>query len=123
MNYLLAQMVNNDEAVQATAKTTRLFMGVQVQCTQCHNHPFNEWKQDQFWQINSFLRQTRRINHRKFDSASGRQVDDYAELVPGNFSGPVFFERAARCRWPIRSSTTPKSTRVRKRIAAVSWPA
>ena len=93
VNYLLAQMVNNDEAVQATAKTTRLFMGVQVQCTQCHNHPFNEWKQDQFWQINSFLRQTRRINHRKFDSASGRQVDDYAELVSGNFSGPVYFEK------------------------------
>jgi hypothetical protein len=93
VNYLLAQMTNNDEAVQATAKTTRLFMGIQVQCTQCHNHPFNEWKQDQFWQINSFLRQTRRINHRKFDSTSGRQVDDYAELIPGNFSGPVFFEK------------------------------
>jgi Protein of unknown function (DUF1553)/Protein of unknown function (DUF1549) len=93
VNYLLAQMTNNDEAVQATAKTTRLFMGVQVQCTQCHNHPFNEWKQDQFWQIDSFLRQTRRINHRKFDAASGRQVDDYAELVPGNFSGPVYFEK------------------------------
>lgn len=93
VNYLLAQMTNNDEAVQATAKTTRLFMGIQVQCTQCHNHPFNEWKQDQFWQIDSFLRQTRRIDHRKFDSTSGRQVDDYAELVPGNFSGPVFFEK------------------------------
>lgn len=93
VNYLLAQMAINDEGVQATAKTTRLFMGIQVQCTQCHNHPFNEWKQDQFWQINSFLRQTRRRNHRKFDPATGRQVDDYAELVPGDFSGPVFFEK------------------------------
>jgi hypothetical protein len=93
VNYLLAQMTNNDEAVQATAKTTRLFMGIQVQCTQCHNHPFNEWKQDQFWQINSFLRQTRKIDHRKFDTATGRQVDDYAELIPGNFAGPVFFEK------------------------------
>ena len=60
VNYLLAQMTNNDEAVQATAKTTRLFMGIQVQCTQCHDHPFNEWKQNRFWEINSFLRQTRR---------------------------------------------------------------
>ena len=93
VNYLLAQMALNDEAVQATAKTTRLFMGLQVQCTQCHNHPFNEWKQDQFWQINSFLRQTRRFNHRRFDPASGRQIDDYSELVDGNFSGPVFFEK------------------------------
>ena len=93
VNYLLAQMTNNDEAVQATAKTTRLFMGIQVQCTQCHNHPFNEWKQDQFWQINSFLRQTRRRDHRKFDPKTGQQVDDYAELIPGDFSGPVFFEK------------------------------
>jgi len=93
VNYLLAQMTNNDEAVQATAKTTRLFLGEQVQCTQCHNHPFNDWKQDQFWQFNSFLRQTRRINHRKFDPASGRQVDDFTELVQGNQSGAVYFEK------------------------------
>ncbi|MCA9019104.1 MAG: DUF1549 domain-containing protein, partial [Planctomycetaceae bacterium] len=49
VNYLLAQMQNNDEAVQVTASTTRLFLGIQVQCTQCHNHPFNDWKQNQFW--------------------------------------------------------------------------
>jgi hypothetical protein len=79
--------------VQATAKTTRLFMGVQVQCTQCHNHPFNDWKQDQFWRINSFLRQTRRIDHRRFDPATGRTIDDYSELVDNDFSGPVYFEK------------------------------
>lgn len=93
VNYLLAQMANNDEAVQATAKTTRLFMGVQLQCTQCHDHPFNEWKQNRFWEINSFLRQTRRVTHRKFDPVSGRQIDDYAELVPTSFSGPVYYEK------------------------------
>jgi hypothetical protein len=93
VNYLLAQMTNNDEAVQATAKTTRLFMGIQVQCTQCHDHPFNEWKQNRFWEINSFLRQTRRVTHRKFDPNSGRQIDDYAELLPGNYSGPVYYEK------------------------------
>ena len=93
VNYLLAQMTTNDEAVQATAKTTRLFMGIQVQCTQCHNHPFNDWKQDQFWRINSFLRQTRAIEHRKFDAATGRRVTDYTELADGNFSGPVYFEK------------------------------
>jgi hypothetical protein len=93
VNYLLAQMTNNDEAVQATAKTTRLFMGIQVQCTQCHDHPFNEWKQNRFWEINSFLRQTRRATHRKFDPVSGRQIDDYAELIPTNYSGPVYYEK------------------------------
>ena len=92
VNYLLAQMTANDDAVQATAKTTRLFMGIQVQCTQCHNHPFNDWKQDQFWSFNSFFRQARRQNYRKYDPKTGRMVDDYSELTSRDFSGPVYFE-------------------------------
>jgi hypothetical protein len=93
VNFMLAQMQNNDDGVQATAKTTRLFMGIQVQCTQCHNHPFNDWKQDQFWQFNSFFRQLRKVDHRKYDPKSGRMVDDYSELVQRDFSGPVYFEK------------------------------
>src|SRR5262249_11812877 len=41
--YLLPPL--NEGAVPATAISARLFLGMQVQCTQCHNHPFNEWKQ------------------------------------------------------------------------------
>lgn len=93
VNYLLAQMQNNDEAVQVTAATTRLFLGIQVQCTQCHNHPFNDWKQNQFWEYNSFFRQMRRVNHRKTDPKTGRQVDDYSEVIPTGFNGPVYFEK------------------------------
>lgn len=94
VNYILAQMQNNDDAVQLTAKTARLFMGIQVQCTQCHNHPFNDWKQDQFWQLNTFFRQTAKKDHRKFDENTGRQVDDYSEVVHKNgFDGKVFFEQ------------------------------
>ncbi len=93
VNYLLTQLANRDEAVLATAKTTRLFLGIQLQCAQCHNHPFDPWKQEQFWQINSFLRQTQRVDHRRFDAATGQQVVDYSELVSNGFSGPVYFEK------------------------------
>ena len=35
------------DAVPITSRVTRLFLGLQTQCTQCHDHPFNpEWKQD-----------------------------------------------------------------------------
>lgn len=93
VNFTLAQMQDPDEAVQLTAKTTRLFMGMQVQCTQCHNHPFNDWKQDQFWQFNSFFRQVRKMDHEKADPKTGRRIDDYSEVLMGNFEGPVFFEK------------------------------
>lgn len=95
VNFLLSQMTMNDEGVQATAKTTQLFLGIQVQCTQCHNHPFyRDWKQNQFWEFNSFFRQARRIDHRKLDPKTGRMVDDYSELVNRrNVEGPVYFEK------------------------------
>lgn len=93
VNFILAQMQDQDEGVQLTAKATRLFLGTQVQCTQCHNHPFNEWKQDQFWQYNSFFRQVGKIDHRKPDPKTGRPIDDYSEVIWREFSGPVYYEK------------------------------
>jgi len=49
------------DAVPITSRAMRLFLGVQIQCTQCHDHPFNtEWKQSHFWGVNAFFRQVRR---------------------------------------------------------------
>src|SRR6185503_8758799 len=46
VNFLLDNLQEN--ATTATAKTAQLFLGQQIQCTQCHNHPFNnEWQQNQ----------------------------------------------------------------------------
>ena len=56
-NFLVMKLDEN--AAQATAMTAKIFLGLQVQCTQCHNHPFNDWKQQKFWEFNAFFRQTR----------------------------------------------------------------
>src|SRR5205085_3297594 len=49
------------DAVPITSRVTRLFLGIQTQCTQCHDHPFNkEWVQGDFWGVNAFFRQTAR---------------------------------------------------------------
>jgi hypothetical protein len=56
-NFLADKMADN--GLQATARTSQIFLGMAVQCTQCHNHPFNEYKQNQFWEMNAFFRQTK----------------------------------------------------------------
>lgn len=49
------------EMVPITSRITRLFLGVQTQCTQCHDHPFDaNLRQEQFWGVNAFLRQVGR---------------------------------------------------------------
>jgi hypothetical protein len=35
--------------------TARLFLGVKLECAQCHNHPFAQWQRDQFWQYAAFF--------------------------------------------------------------------
>jgi hypothetical protein len=79
----LAMKVNEEDGTQATAAVSRIFLGLQVQCTQCHNHPFNQWKQQKFWEFNAFFRQTRAL--RKF--VSGTRDIDHAELVNQDFAG------------------------------------
>ncbi len=33
----------------------RVFLGVRLECAQCHDHPFDTWKQDQFWSMAAFF--------------------------------------------------------------------
>lgn len=81
-NFLLDK-VNEENAVLATSSTSRIFLGQQVQCTQCHNHPFNQWKQQRFWEFNSFFRQTRSL--RRF--VGGTNDIEFGELVDQDFAG------------------------------------
>ncbi|MBI1901705.1 MAG: DUF1549 domain-containing protein [Planctomycetia bacterium] len=42
---------------ELAASTSKIFLGVQIQCAQCHNHPFDHWKQDDFWGYAAFFGQ------------------------------------------------------------------
>jgi hypothetical protein len=35
--------------------TARLFLGVKLECAQCHDHPFAKWTRDQFWEYAAFF--------------------------------------------------------------------
>jgi hypothetical protein len=36
------------------ASTVRVFLGTRIECAQCHNHPFDQWTQKQFYQMAAF---------------------------------------------------------------------
>jgi hypothetical protein len=37
------------------AATSRLFLGVKIECAQCHNHPMARWTRKQFWEQAAFF--------------------------------------------------------------------
>jgi hypothetical protein len=86
------------DAVPITSRITRLFLGLQTQCVQCHDHPFNkEWVQGDFWGVNAFFRQT--LRDKTPTGAADRRMQMTAEKVslkddPSfNGEGIIFYER------------------------------
>lgn len=93
-------MYGKFDAVPITSRVTRLFLGIQTNCIQCHDHPFNpEWKQDNFWGVNAFFRQVDRDGTPALREGNGGKkkmtalavgLKDNSDL---NRGGRIFFER------------------------------
>lgn len=49
----------NVEPAKLAGSVGRDLLGVQVACAQCHDHPFDTWKQDDFWSLAAFFARTR----------------------------------------------------------------
>ncbi len=98
VNFLIGK-VNDEKGAQATAATARIFLGMQVQCTQCHNHPFNSWKQRKFWEFNAFFRQTRAL--RRYEPGTRNLA--YAELVDEDFGGEGSSPEEAEIYYELRN--------------------
>jgi hypothetical protein len=65
------------------ASTARVFLGVRLECAQCHDHPFARWKRDQFWSYAAFFAGIERAGNNNA-IFQGREVLDRRELtVPG----------------------------------------
>ena len=48
--------------LKITENVAQVFMGMRLQCAQCHNHPFDRWTQDEYYSFASFFSQVGRKN-------------------------------------------------------------
>ena len=46
---------------EVAAATSRALLGVQIQCAQCHDHPFDHWTQKDFWGYAAFFARLNRL--------------------------------------------------------------
>src|SRR5262245_5943377 len=61
VNYLTALYGNPTEVAATTA---RVFLGVQIQCAECHNAKTEPWKREQFHQFAAFFGRAKLIQHK-----------------------------------------------------------
>lgn len=43
------------DTTRLAAETARVFLSVQIGCAQCHDHPFDEWKRQQFHELAAYF--------------------------------------------------------------------
>ncbi len=64
---------------RVVAEQFRVFMGRRLDCAQCHNHPFDQWTQDQFWGLAAFYGRLTNTewygDNVVFDDPDGHEVD------------------------------------------------
>jgi len=47
--------VHAGQADEIAAEASRIFLGIQIQCANCHDHPSDKWKRQQFHQLAAFF--------------------------------------------------------------------
>ncbi|QDT35721.1 DUF1549 domain-containing protein [Stratiformator vulcanicus] len=50
---------HDGEANEIAGEVSRIFMGVQIQCAQCHDHPYDAWKREDFHKLAAFFPRVR----------------------------------------------------------------
>ncbi len=58
-------------AGRLAASTAKRFLGIQLQCAECHDHPFTTWKQDDFWGLAAFFSRTARVEKNRTETRAG----------------------------------------------------
>ncbi len=58
-------------ANKLAVSVSRRFLGVRLECAECHDHPFADWKQDDFWGLAAFFARTAKVEKNRTETRSG----------------------------------------------------
>ncbi len=58
-NGAVTYFIGNNTVDKMTDSVTRLFLGVRLECAQCHNHPFTNYKRTEYWGMAQFFMKVR----------------------------------------------------------------
>lgn len=86
-------MQYRNQPEDATEVITQTFLGVQLQCARCHDHPFESWKQLDFYGMAAFLARLDVVNAGKKDNLTLYAIGEKS-------SGDILFTGPAKDQQP-----------------------
>lgn len=123
VNFLIGYIkADTKQPVEAAVAVSRVFLGYQLQCAQCHDHPFDTWSKDQFWGFTALLGRTKQKVSNTFDGLKIKLIDresgelktEDGEIAPQLLDGTEVPSDAKRreslSRWIIGSRQFARAT-------------
>lgn len=110
--------------------TTHLFLATRFNCNKCHDHPFERWTQDQYYQMSAFFAQ---VGLKKDPASKDKRIGGTAvegskplyEVIYEKEEGEVIHQRTGRVAAPAFPyfATTPTSAdeRPSRRQRLANW--
>ncbi len=128
-NFITAHFIPDQGADPAAmaARTTRAFLGIRIDCAQCHDHPFAEWKQGDFEGLAAYFGQVQNSLTGITDKGGEFEVEDIrtkekrtvGPRVP--FSSDVSSDEGRRREQLAGWITSPSNPYFAKAIANRVW--
>jgi hypothetical protein len=82
---------NEQDNLKIAENVAQVFMGIRIQCAQCHNHPFDRWTMDDYYSFAAFFSQLAR-----------KRTEDPREMV-------VYDRRRGETKHPVtKANMKPK---------------
>ena len=103
---------NETNTLKVAENVAQVFMGMRIQCTQCHNHPFDRWTMDDYYSFAAFFAQIGRKRGEDpreiiiFNSGSG----EVRHLVGGRVMKPKYL-----------GGETPDTAGKDRRVMVANW--
>lgn len=110
-NYFVVNR-NTNEMAESTAQ---LFLGVRLQCAQCHHHPFEKYSQDDYFSFSAFFARVGIKNSSEF-GLFGRE-----RVVMARTSGEVRQPRTGKTMPPKPLDGAPVDHPLDRRISLAEW--
>lgn len=73
---------DDSDPMTMAGATAQVFLGVRMACAQCHNHPFDKWRQKQFYELASFFGKTKQVESRMSKKTYVTEGDEMKVLWP-----------------------------------------
>jgi len=118
------------DIVKVTENVAQVFMGMRIQCAQCHNHPFDRWTMNDYYGFASFFSQ---VGRKGADdprelivfNAGGGEVNHplYARPMKPKFLGGVEPDVAGKDRRAVLAEwlASPENPYFAKNLANIVW--